>query len=68
MIVPPKCPKCENGSDQLDMKTVTMGDGVFTPVHHGFAACCKRCHTILGVFPDPIDVSNRVIAHLSKKK
>jgi hypothetical protein len=53
MFGQPKCPKCDHASDLFDLKRVTIGDRMAGPFFNGVAACCKNCHSVLGVTIDP---------------
>jgi hypothetical protein len=53
MFVQPKCPKCDHESDLFDLKRVTIGDKLAGPFFNGVAACCKKCHSVLGITIDP---------------
>jgi hypothetical protein len=68
MFVQPQCPKCGHASDVFDLKQVTVGDRFAGPFYSGIAACCKQCHSVLGVFSDPtITIVNAIKAELKKK-
>ena len=67
MIVNPKCPKCSQDVSSFEMKATIIGDQAFGPFFHGYAACCRACHSVLGVFPDPELVVRQLMAELKKK-
>jgi hypothetical protein len=67
MIVPPKCPKCDHVSNSFDLKQVTIGDKFAGPFFNGVAACCKKCHSVLGLTIDPSHTIDAIQAMLKKK-
>jgi len=67
MVVQPKCPKCGHESDTFDLKQVTIGDRVAGPFYNGVAACCRGCHSVLGVSIDPSYTIEQIKRELKKK-
>jgi hypothetical protein len=51
----------------FDLKEVTIGDKFAGPFFHGVAACCKKCHSVLGVSIHPSHTISEIKGALNAK-
>jgi hypothetical protein len=67
MIVPGKCPKCENFiTGGVSMTSMKIGNSSSGPFLNGVAACCPHCQTILSIFPDPASLVADVVHEVKR--
>jgi phage FluMu protein Com len=63
-----KCPKCEQAISNVNLERGPIGNTVVGPLVAGYTAVCPRCHTVLGIMPDPSSIAQMVVEKLSGKR
>jgi hypothetical protein len=62
-----KCPSCDKAISNVNLERGPLGNSVFGPLVHGYAALCPTCRAVLGVMPDPANIAEMVAKKLGGK-